>query len=564
MASIAQSLTGVPQSWIPGNDPCNPKWDFVSCAAGRVVSLNLANLSLFGELSESINDLAGLTALHLQHNNISGPLPTLSSLSNLQQLQLDFNSFSSLPDDFFSGFTAIQIINLDHNPLAAWSISNAANVCVNLQRLSAMRANMTGSIPAFFGSFSSLQFLRLSHNNLIGDIPTGLAGLKQLSYADLTSNNLSGKVPNFSPNVTLMLSGNPLLVMDGGESGGGGSPPSSLVVSPPPSLVVSPPPPFNPVIYNPPALHRSPPPDVMVHRLHSLSAGVIVILVFGILSILLVSIFFCLWRRRKGRMKFDRINPDSQNDEKGIWIQRKKLSNSLITGKNFEKECESAALMNAYGQPMSLKTLRKATNNFCQTNVLGWGGFGVVYRGELNGTIVAVKRSNLRSGEVDKRSFNAEMGVLKNVRHRNLVALLGYCMENGERLLVYEYMSNGTLADHLFYPCKTSYPLNWKQRVTIALDVARGVDYLHSFARECFIHRDLKPSNILLNVDLRAKVSDFGLVKLADTMRPMTTKLAGTFGYLAPEYACECSSLLTTSTISIHLLIYFRVSQMRS
>ncbi|KAH7684869.1 Non-specific serine/threonine protein kinase protein [Dioscorea alata] len=576
MASIAHSLTGVPSNWVPGNDPCKPKWDFVSCAAGRVVSLNLGNLSLSGVLSESINGLVALTSLQLQHNNISGPLPSLSSLSNLQRLLLDFNSFSSVPDDFLSGFTAIELINIDSNPFVPWSISNAAHVCVNLQRFSAMRANIIGSIPEVFGSFSSLHYLRLAYNDISGVIPVSLVGLKQLSYVDLTSNNLTGMVPNFSPNVTLVVPGNPFLVQDGNGSGSGGSPaPSpSLVVSPPPSpfLVVSPPPPFNPVIHKPPppAPRTSPlrpPPDV--HRLHSLPAGIITGIVFGIVFVILVGGLCCLWCWRKGRKKFDMINLDCLNDtqdcmEKNIRILEKKLSNGFYNIKNFGKECDSLALMKVHGQPMSLKTLRKATNNFCPTNFLGRGGFGVVFRGELNGTIVAVKRSNSIFGEVDERSFNAEIGMLKTVRHRNLVALLGYCMKKEERLLVYEFMSNGTLADHLFYPCKRAYPLDWKQRVTIALDVARGMDYLHSLANESFIHRDLKPSNILLNDDFRAKVSDFGLVKLVHTMRPMTTKLAGTFGYLAPEYACECSSLFTTSSISIHLLIYFMVSQMHS
>ncbi|XP_039122157.1 receptor-like kinase TMK4 [Dioscorea cayenensis subsp. rotundata] len=282
MASIAHSLTGVPSNWVPGNDPCNPKWDFVSCTAGRVVSLNLGNLSLSGVLSESINGLVALTSLQLQHNNISGPLPSFSSLSNLQQLLLDFNSFSSVPDDFLSGFTAIRLINLDSNPFVPWSISNAANVCVNLQRFSAMRANMIGTIPEFFGSFSFLQYLRLPYNDLSGVIPVSLVGLKKLRYVDFTGNNLSGVVPNFSPNVTLMVSGNPFLVHDenGSGSGSGGSP------APSPSLVVSPlpsfnpiTPPFNPIIHKPPPLPappRSPlrpPPPPDVHRLHPLSAG---------------------------------------------------------------------------------------------------------------------------------------------------------------------------------------------------------------------------------------------------------------------------------------------------
>ncbi|KAF6142779.1 hypothetical protein GIB67_023261, partial [Kingdonia uniflora] len=120
-----------------------------------------------------------------------------------------------------------------------------------------------------------------------------------------------------------------------------------------------------------------------------------------------------------------------------------------------------------------------------------------------------------------------------------LVALLGYCVNGSERLLVYEYMPQRTLGQHLFDREDDKHtPLTWKQRLSIALDVARGVEYLYSLAQQSFIHRDLKPSNILLGDDMRAKVSDFGLVKNApDGKYSVETRLAGTFGYLAPEYA---------------------------
>ena len=191
---------------------------------------------------------------------------------------------------------------------------------------------------------------------------------------------------------------------------------------------------------------------------------------------------------------------------------------------------------------ISMEVLRQATNNFAECNILGKGGFGIVYKGELNdGTEVAVKR--MESGAVGTKGvteFEAEIKVLTKVRHRHLVALLGFCINKGERLLMYEYMPQGTLGQHLFeeHNERRFSPLPWKQRIRIALDVAKGIEYLHSLAQQSFIHRDLKPSNILLGNDMRAKVSDFGLVKNApDGKYSVETKLAGTFGYLAPEYA---------------------------
>ncbi|CAL5400086.1 unnamed protein product [Camellia sinensis] len=148
----------------------------------------------------------------------------------------------------------------------------------------------------------------------------------------------------------------------------------------------------------------------------------------------------------------------------------------------------------------------------------------------------------MESGVVSDKGldeFNSEIAVLTKVRHRHLVSLLGYCLDGNERLLVYEYMPQGTLSRHLFHWNEEGLkPLEWSKRLTCGLDVARGVEYLHALAHQSFIHRDLKPTNILLGDDMRAKVVDFGLVRLApDGNVSVETKLAGTFGYLAPEYA---------------------------
>ncbi|THG11489.1 hypothetical protein TEA_004904 [Camellia sinensis var. sinensis] len=190
---------------------------------------------------------------------------------------------------------------------------------------------------------------------------------------------------------------------------------------------------------------------------------------------------------------------------------------------------------------ISIQVLKTVTNNFSEENILGRGGFGKVYKGEFNdGTKIAVKR--MESGVVSDKGldeFNSEIAVLTKVRHRHFVSLLGYCLDGNERLLVYEYMPQGTLSRHLFHWNEEGLkPLEWLKRLTLGLDVARGVEYLHALAHQSFVHRDLKPTNILLGDDMRAKVADFGLVRLApDGNVLVETKLAGTFGYLAPEYA---------------------------
>ncbi|CAN6244965.1 unnamed protein product [Urochloa humidicola] len=184
----------------------------------------------------------------------------------------------------------------------------------------------------------------------------------------------------------------------------------------------------------------------------------------------------------------------------------------------------------------------KSTKNFSPDNILGEGGFGIVYKGDLYGKHVAIKRCANAAMDTERlREFDGEIEVLGKLKHFNLVQLLGYCIHGNERILVYEYLSAGSLRDHLKQGGHT--PLTWTQRVIIALDVARGIQYLHSMAHESFIHRDLKPSNILLDRDLRAKISDFGLVRPA--LDKDKVKIAGTFGYVAPEYANDAGNLTT-------------------
>ncbi|KAL7002013.1 hypothetical protein U1Q18_003163 [Sarracenia purpurea var. burkii] len=200
--------------------------------------------------------------------------------------------------------------------------------------------------------------------------------------------------------------------------------------------------------------------------------------------------------------------------------------------------------------------LVKATDNFSQKNFIGRGGFGLVYKGTLqDGTIVAVKRV-IESDFQGNEEFCNEVEIISNLKHRNLVPLRGCCVtseedgdfEGGEsqRYLVYDYMPNGNLDDHLF--CSDSdenkrdgirkQPLTWPQRKSIILDVAKGLVYLHYGVKPSIYHRDIKATNILLDADMRARVADFGLAKQSrEGQSHLTTRVAGTHGYLAPEYA---------------------------
>ncbi|KAF3788452.1 Proline-rich receptor-like protein kinase [Nymphaea thermarum] len=181
--------------------------------------------------------------------------------------------------------------------------------------------------------------------------------------------------------------------------------------------------------------------------------------------------------------------------------------------------------------------LAEATDGFAARNLIGEGGFGFVYKGRLpDGKEVAVKRLKKTGSPRAERQFQAEVEIISRVHHRNLVSLLGYCICKDQRLLIYEFVLNGTLEQHL-HGSQMPELLNWDRRMNIAVGAARGLAYLHQDCHPQIIHCDVKSSNILLDQTFNPKVSDFGLaILMSDPYGHLTTHVVGTLGYLAPDY----------------------------
>ncbi|OIV94132.1 hypothetical protein TanjilG_31557 [Lupinus angustifolius] len=488
-------------STLQWTDPDVCKWNHIQCDKGnRVTAIQIGNQTLQGVLPASLSGSSIETLLVNGQNSktkLNGTLEVLKNMTSLKQIWAHGNSFTG-PIPRLSHHDQLFDVSLRDNQLTGV-------IPPSLMALPRLKVNMglSGTISPSFARLTSVTKLLLANNYITGTIPNELTSMPFLQELDVSNNNLYGRVPSFRKGVVLELAGNPDIGKDKPTSSVGGVDNKN-------------------------------------------DAGIVIGVLLGLVILLGTGILIFMKYRRKLNPKEKVQNPT----EIVVHPRHSADSNDAMKisvvgvgggGTGALSPTSNVYPMEAGSMVISIQVLIDVTNNFSEENILGKGGFGTVYKGELHdGTKIAVKRMQSGSmGEKGLNEFMAEIAVLTRVRHKHLVALLGYCLDGDERLLVYEYMPQGALSRLLFHWKKEGLkPLEWKTRLTIALDVARGVEYLHDLTQQTFIHRDLKPSNILLGDDLRAKVSDFGLVRLApEGKASFQTRLAGTFGYLAPEYA---------------------------
>ncbi|XP_004247046.1 receptor-like kinase TMK4 [Solanum lycopersicum] len=522
---VLGSMEQLTQAWIHVNKFEGPIPDLSLCT--NLIDIQLRDNSLTGVVPPSLTSLPKLTNASLQNNIFLGPIPGFKP--NVQATLGNTNHFCNP----FPGPCDPQVtILLDvagavgcpktlaeswsgNNPCKGWNyITCDAKGTVTV--INFAKQNWVGTISPAVANLTGLKSLVMNDNNLTGPIPVSLTSLPELQLVDVSNNNISGKIPKFRPDVILKTSGNSFIGKDVPLSAPPGARPSSSS-----------------------STNNNSPSAAKDEHKSSISTWVIVAIVIAVVVLILV---LCLVLYKYKRNRKSKLNKGKEQKLKNGSSKNMKGYGAIPSTASQSDTSNSEIYVYDGGHvTIPVELLREATNNFSKENILGRGGFGIVYKGRLHdGTEIAVKRMEASiASNKGLTEFRAEIEVLTKVRHRHLVALHGFCVNGYERLLVYEYMPQGTLGQHLFDHDQLGFlPLTWKQRLTIALDVARGVEYLHGLAQQSFIHRDLKPSNVLLGDDMRAKVSDFGLVKNApDGKYSVETRLAGTFGYLAPEYA---------------------------
>ncbi|XP_042441910.1 receptor-like protein kinase HSL1 [Zingiber officinale] len=434
--------------------------------------LELSGNSFFGSISPAISTAANLSMLLLSDNQFSGSIPEeIGSLSNMYEFSAANNRFSGPLPASMQNLFELGELDLHNNSLSG-ELLRGIHLWKKLSQLNLADNEFSGSIPSEIGDLPVLNYLDLSGNQLSGVIPIELQNLKLIQF-NLSNNQLSGGLP-------------PLLVAQGYQNSFLGNPGlcGDLFTG------------LCPRMKDDGNSGR----EVIVWLLRSLFVLLALVLVLG-----------AIW--------FYRMNKNPKTAQPAVDKLKLKLTSfhKLVLSEN------------------------EILNCLDEDNVIGTGASGRVYRVVLaSGDVVAVKKlwgtskkNYFRPGFGD--SFEAEVATLGKIRHKNIVKLWCCCTHNDCKLLVYEYMPNGSLGDKLHG--SKGAQLDWPMRLKIAVDAAEGLSYLHHDCEPPIVHRDVKSNNILLDAEFGAKVADFGLAKAIEKGPQSMSVVAGSCGYIAPEYA---------------------------
>ncbi|OEL15433.1 putative LRR receptor-like serine/threonine-protein kinase [Dichanthelium oligosanthes] len=500
---------------------------------GRLISLTLLNISynqLSGSIPSEIVHLKQLTMLGLSGNKLSGPLPVeighLTALTTLEisnnelvgripeelghlqrVLSLDIsnnNLYGDIPSSLFSLRSLSSILNMSHNSFTG-TLIEAIGQLENIIAIDLSNNLLNGSIPLSIGRCRSLQTLSLSRNALTGVIPDTIGNLKGLQSMDLSSNKLTGVIPaSLAKLQALQLLNLSMNDLNGSAPSIGIFKNRSAVhLDGNPRLCSS-----HLTCYNLPNSSSSHHPNLQI----VIAVAAALAAAIAILVLILV-----------------------------MFLSRSHLANAKIRA--------TSSLTSGNYPLISYEELCRMTNNFDQTNLIGVGSFGSVYKAVLHdGTPVAIKVLDLHKMGAPK-SWVLECEALRIVRHRNLIKLVTICASvdfagNDFRALIYELVSNGSLEDwiHQLRQHANGNGLNAEEVLNIAIDTASALEYMHNDCGGQVVHCDIKPSNVLLDGDMTAKVGDFGIAQFLAPLQPEQQSISsvqglkGSIGYIPPEY----------------------------
>ncbi|KAM3295414.1 hypothetical protein ACQJBY_037981 [Aegilops geniculata] len=519
--------------------------------------LGIGGCELSGQIPHWISKLGNLQILVLADNRLNGSIPVwIKTLSNLFYLDISNNSFTGriptaimdmpmLKSEKSKAHLDPRVFELPvySSPSRQYRVPTALPKVLDLSK-----NKFTGVIPLEIGQMKALLSLNFSFNHLTGHIPQSICNLTKLQVLDLSANNLTGEIPAALNSLHFLsafnISNNDLKgpIPSGGQ--------------------------FN--TFQNSSFDGNPKlcGSVLAHKCGSASTplispkqqnkkaffGIAFGVFFGGVAILLLL----------GRL-FVSIRM------KGVTATNQRGDNGDVDASSFYSSSEKTLVVmwmpqgNGEENKLKFSDILKATNNFDKENIIGCGGYGLVYKAELpGGSKLAIKKLHDEMCLME-REFRAEVDALSMTQHQNLVPLWGYCIQGNSRLLIYSYMENGSLDDWLHNrDDDVSSCFDWPTRLKIAQGASLGLSYIHEVCNPQIVHRDIKSSNILLDKEFKAYVADFGLARLILSNKThVTTELVGTMGYIPPEYGQAWVATLRGDIYSFGVVLLELLTGMR-
>jgi len=529
-----------------GGDPCGQSWKGVTCQGSAVVAIQISGLGLSGTMGYLLSNLMSLRILDMSNNNIQNSIP-YQLPPNLTTLNLANNNLGEGLPYSLNSMVSLNYLNVSRNSLT----QAIGDIFANLGGLATLDLSFNsfnGNLPGSISSLLNLSTLHVQNNQLTGSLNV-LPGLP-LTDLNVANNQFTGWIPN-------VLTSIPNFIYSGNSFDNSPAPPPPPYTPPPPGKLRNNGSHSPPVANNTPVSGQSSNPDDG-NKKNGLTVGPIIGISLGssvVVFFAMVVLVFCL---RKGKKKEPRaakastaslpVSTEKVNTEMREQRMKstatvadlrpsEKLIADRMQGKNGSlKRVKSPITATSY----TVASLQTATNSFSQENLIGEGSLGRVYRGEFpNGKIAAIKKiDNAALSLQEEDNFLEAVSNMSRLRHPNVIALVGFCGEHGQRLLVHDYVGNGNLHDMLHFADERSKQLTWNGRVRVALGTARALEYLHEVCLPSVVHRNFKSANILLDEELNPHLSDCGLAALTpNTERQVSSTEMISFGYSAPEFA---------------------------